>query len=108
MSTWKITGVKILPQAEGQVDVVSKVAWVAKLSEADKTASECGDVRLEYTAGNNFVPFEQLTEEQLVDWVKAALGDEEVAKVEANLSGRLQYLLAPTVVNKPLPWISNE
>lgn len=108
MSTWKITGIKVLPQVEGQVDVVSKVAWVAKLSEADKTASECGDARLEYTAGSTFVPFEQLTEEQLVDWVKAALGEEEVAKVEANLSGCLKYLIAPAVVNKSLPWISNE
>ena len=108
MSTWKITGIKVLPQAEGQVDVVTKVGWRATLSEADKTASECGDARLEYKAGSKFVPFDQLTEEQLVGWVKAALGEEEVAKVEANLSGRLQYLLAPTVVNKPLPWISNE
>ena len=108
MSIWKITKIKVLPQAEGQVDVVTKVAWRASLSESDKTVSEYGDVNLTYIAGSEFTPFEQLSEEQLIGWIKAALGEEEVAAIEANLSGRLQYLLAPTTVEKPLPWTSNE
>lgn len=37
-----------------------------------------------------FIPFENLTEEIVINWVKADLGEEKIAKIEAEYLARLQ------------------
>ena len=48
-------------------------------------------------------PFDELTEEVVIGWVKEALGEEKVAEIEALLSERLSEKSAPTKA-AGLPW----
>ena len=52
----------------------------------------------------NYTPFEQLTEETVLGWVKAELN---TAEVEQALANKLNEKLNPTVVTD-LPWAETE
>jgi hypothetical protein len=104
MSTWTIDALEAYPQAEGQTDVVFTIHWRAELSQDEKTTSNYGSVGVTYKAGDPFTPFAELTQDQVIGWAKAALGDESVATIEAGLQSQLQSLLNPTVVTPTLPW----
>ena len=50
------------------------------------------------------IPFEDLTQEQVIGWVKEKLGgDEKVAEIEAALEARLAEVISPSKING-VPW----
>jgi hypothetical protein len=51
----------------------------------------------------NLIPFANLTEEQVVSWVKEALGADKVAEVEAALQNQLDQQRNPTQA-AGVPW----
>jgi hypothetical protein len=51
----------------------------------------------------SFIPFDELTEDVVIGWVKAQLGEEQVAALEANIAAQLDALLNPTTTTG-LPW----
>ena len=62
-----------------------------------------GSVGLERPEGD-LVAFDDLTEDQVIGWVKAKLGgDEKVAEIEAALQARLDEVITPTKING-VPW----
>jgi len=61
-----------------------------------------GSVGLERPA--TLVPYDQLTEAEVIDWVQSNIGgDEKVAEIEAQLEARLQELINPSKING-VPW----
>ena len=62
-----------------------------------------GSVSLERPEGD-LIAFEELTQEQVIDWVKEKLGgDEKVAEIEAALEARLAEVISPSRING-VPW----
>lgn len=53
-----------------------------------------------------FTPYDQLTQEQVIGWVQAALGEQGIANMEACVQGQINSILNPPVSpqNTPLPW----
>ena len=51
-----------------------------------------------------FKPYAALSEAEIVAWVKAQVGDERVASIEADLAEQINDRASPPVVNTPLPW----
>jgi len=53
-----------------------------------------------------FTPYDQLTQEQVIGWVQAQLGEQGVANFEANVQGQIDTQVNPPVPpqNTPLPW----
>jgi hypothetical protein len=105
MSTWKVVALNAYPKSEGQENVVFTIHWRAELSQDDEVASNYGSVPVTYVAGEPFTPFTELTQDQVVGWVKEALGADKVAEIEAGLASQLQSLLNPVSVSPALPWI---
>ena len=54
---------------------------------------------------DNLIPFADLTEETVVNWVKEKLGDEKVAEIKAALQAQLDEQAAPTKASG-LPWVN--
>ena len=53
---------------------------------------------------DNLIPFADLTEDVVIDWVKEALGgDEKIAEVEAALQARIDEMITPTK-EAGVPW----
>jgi hypothetical protein len=49
-----------------------------------------------------FIPYDQLTEAQVLGWVYTGLGDQK-AEIEATLTAKVQKQLSPTTANG-VPW----
>jgi hypothetical protein len=55
--------------------------------------------------GAVFTPYENLTKEQVIGWVKNALGEEQVTSYEKNVEKQIESARNPTVVKPALPWL---
>lgn len=66
------------------------------------SAGAYGSIGLERPEGE-LIPFADLIEEQVIGWVKAKLGDEAVANVEAALQAQLDEQRHPTRA-AGVPW----
>ena len=52
----------------------------------------------------DLIPFDELTQEQVIGWVKEKLGgDEKVAEIEKALTDRLAEVISPSKING-VPW----
>jgi hypothetical protein len=104
MSTWKVVALNAYPKSKGQENVVFTIHWRAELSQDDEIASSYGSVPSTYVAGDPFIEFVDLTEDQVISWAKESLGEEQVAEIEANLVSQLKSLLNPISISPALPW----
>lgn len=96
--TWKVVD---LDREVGDGYVYT--AHYAVVATDDSGASEqaCGSIWL--NRPNNLIPFESLTQTQVVEWVKRALGPEDVARVEEAARINLQKRLTPQE-ESGVPW----
>ena len=74
------------------------------VSAADGTYSAGAYGSIGFERPENLVPFADLTEEQVIGWVKEALGgDEKVAEIEAALQSQINQQRTPTTASGT-PW----
>lgn len=79
--------------------LVTIVHWTARLSEA----SSYGTVGLGEPDPDAYTPYDEVTEEQAIQWAKDALGPEEVTTIESFLTAQEQEILNPTTA-EGVPW----
>lgn len=104
MTVWTIVSMTVKTQEAGLSDVVYMVNWLAVDSDGINEARNGGDIELPAPKGA-FIPYGQLTEQQVLEWVWAALGDETRYAIEADLNFQILYMQQPPVVSPPLPWV---
>lgn len=85
-------------------DVVIAANWLASDSVDGIEAQQGGLTELQPAEPGSFTPYDQLTEAQVLAWVQAVLGAEQVAAIEASLAAQIEYAKNPPVVTPPLPW----
>ena len=74
------------------------------VSAADGTYSSSAYGSIGFERPENLVPFADLTEEQMIGWVKEALGgDEKVAEIETALQSQINEQRTPTKASGT-PW----
>ena len=60
-----------------------------------------------FDKGSSVIPFESLTETQVIGWVKTALGDSIVAELETKMKNEIIDSQAPKIsLGKPSSWSS--
>ena len=97
-NTWKIAQL----ERETADGFVFTAHYTVSASDGTYSAGAYGSVGLEKP--ETLVPFADQTEEQVVGWVKAAIGgDDKVAEVEAALQKQLDEQAAPTKASGT-PW----
>lgn len=105
--TWSITQMQVKPQEGQYTDVVVTASWQCAASEAsggiDYSASNYGEASFPMPSGS-FTPYDQLTQEQVLGWVFAEVGQEFKANVEANVQERVANQINPPIISLPLPW----
>lgn len=77
--------------------------WTVNLEDQGESAGAYGSVGFGDPDPTNFTPYDQLTKEQVVGWVKDALGEEQVTSVEEALANQIEQKLNPTDVSG-IPW----
>lgn len=101
---WTITQLDCYPDVDGEKDVVVVAHWTVSNTVEGYTGSAYGTAALKLDPSAPFTPYDQLTETQVVGWVKAALGPEIVGGTEAAVNRQIEDKKNPPIVTPPLPW----
>jgi len=95
MFNWTVSAMDYTVSQDGHTNVVNTVHWRVSKTDGDHSGSSYGTVGLEAPSGT-FVEWDDITEETAVGWAKAALGDEQVAAVEASIDAQIAEQANPT------------
>ena len=103
-NTWVIEKMDCYPTYESQTDVVFTVFWRINATDGTYNSSAYGTQSVTYAAGSSFTPYASLTQGQVIGWVEAGMGTEQVAKYYDMLATNIADQVNPPVVAPPLPW----
>ena len=92
------------PEVNGQTDVVFTVHWTLTGTDGTYSAGDYGSQSITVNSDTSFTPYANLTEDQVIGWVKDAMGAEEVSRYETSIASQIQNQINPTVVTPALPW----
>jgi len=71
------------------------------------SATNIGTQTLDTSQITNFIPFEDLTNDEVVAWTQGAMGAEQVTQIESSIDKQIQDLITPTsitlTVGEPVP-----
>lgn len=104
-TTWKIENIECLTQSGDLENVVYNVAWRVFASDGTAETSVYGAQILSAPDLESFIPYEELTEEEVLGWVHSTMGEDQKALSEASATSSLEQLLSPKVISQPLPWV---
>ena len=100
MATWTIANLE-RNTADGGVVVAH---WRCNEQDGDYTASAYGTCGFTYDASaDGFVPFDQLTEMEVLQWVFDQMGIVQVTDIQENLHKQIEEQKAPSVISG-VPW----
>ena len=103
--TWSIDQMSTIQ--EPQPNYVAEVCWSIMGVDGMYTAIVSSRYVLPNTE-STFVPYEELTEETVINWIQNALGVDGVNNAKAQVQGYIdKQINPPTVVplDTPLPWV---
>ena len=85
---------------KGQVTIAH---WTATLEDQGETASAYGSVGFGDPEADDYIPYDQLTEIQVLQWVFDTLGSEQVTAINDGLANQIEQKLNPPTASG-LPW----
>lgn len=103
-TNWKIEGVDCLTQVGEYADVVYTIHWRVFATDGTDTTSVYSSCIISFVEGGNFTPYQNLTEEQVLEWTFASLGEEGKTKAEQAAVSALEDIISPKIISNPLPW----
>ena len=101
--TWTVTNLMV----ENQGDL-SQVAVFAGFSIAGTDGTHTG--RVQYSVNllpanaQEFTPFHEVSQEEAIQWVKDALGEDRVAAMQGEVDAQIIAAYTPVPQSAPLPW----
>ena len=101
---WNINQLDCYPEVDGETDVIFTAHWDLTATDGEYSGRVYGSVGITHDAEAPFIPYNELTKELVVSWVKEALGEETVAATEANVLQQLEDQKNPKVISPALPW----
>ena len=117
---WNCRTVDCYPEQNNEADVVYNVHWIvagvsdvpmppepATVPGATYSATSIGTQTLDTSQITTFIPFEDLTNDEVVAWTKSAMGAEQVTAIEASIESQINSLITPTsitlTIGEPVP-----
>lgn len=91
---WAIASLPTRPE-DGHADVVCMVNWICTASDGAHSAQLPGTITVDYTPGDPFTPYANLTLQQVLGWVWSAISKTDI---QTYLDDQLGVTVAP------LPW----
>lgn len=98
---WNCKTVDAYPKDGEYTDVVYNVHWIVTGTDDSVPpvqASVYGTQILNVEDITTFIPFDQLTNEEVVAWTQGAMGEEKVLELQANIVSQIELLINPTSV----------
>jgi hypothetical protein len=103
--TWDVSGLdRKLPDGDTCPEgAIYAGGWTATYEEDGQSAYAYGSVGFSDPDPEDYIPYSELTKEQVLGWIKGILGEEQVTAIEASLVDKVQNILNPTTANG-VPW----
>lgn len=105
--TTKITGMSAYPTQDNLTDVVFQVFWRYEGTDGTFTTAMSGTTNIPAPDPQDFIPYDQLTEATVLDWVQQYTNPAVWVDYSAQISAWLVAQHNPPVVQLPLPWTQN-
>ena len=102
---WRVLSMNCLKNLDGLVDVVYEINWLCYAMVNGFDGATQGYAFVQYNPEVAYTPFNQLTQDQVIDWVKDAMGKDAVSQNEQQAIAFAQEKAMPKIVTPPLPWI---
>ena len=115
---WNCKTVDAYPQDGDYSDLVYNVHWrtTGVSDQLDPSGlaysvTIIGTQSLDVSDVTDFIPFEDLTNEEVVAWTQAAMGEEQVVSIEASIESQINSLITPTsitlTIGEPVPPVND-
>lgn len=106
---WSIENLDAIPNLNTLVDYVVVAYWrVVGTNNQGNFGQQYSSVKFSIDPSKpDYVPYDQLTEEQVIQWVQGALGAEKIAEIYAIIDAIIQEQITPAVISPTLPWFPN-
>ena len=109
--TWSVVALDATKTVGSLSDVVTTVHWTASDSETvgsgdsavEHTGSSYGSIGLAEADSGSFTAYADITKDNAVAWAKAALGADEVTKIETSIAAQITESKTPTTTTG-VPW----
>jgi hypothetical protein len=98
---WLISQMDTAPSEDGLTDVVKTVHWRYEGKDVEYTAEVYGAMACATPSETDFTAYEDLTYEQVCEWLVAG---NNVEAMDLNLATQIENLKNPPIVNLPLPF----
>jgi hypothetical protein len=100
--SWIIERLLVKPTEGPNTDVVITADWRCNGTQDNYSGTCYGSASFQPPSGD-FTPYDQLTEQQVLDWCFAN-GVDKTA-IEANVTAQINDQINPPVIAPPLPWL---
>ena len=109
--TWDVVSLDAIKTVGSLSDVVTTVHWTASDSETVgsgdsavvHSGSRYGSVGLAEADSSSFTAYASITKDNAIAWVKAALGSDEVTRIETSIAAQITESKTPTTTTG-VPW----
>jgi hypothetical protein len=102
---WVISQLNCAVELEGLPNVINTIHWRynATKVEGDKTyfAENYGAVNVAQPNPQNFIPYEDVTEQEIINWLEQIL---PIDAMQSSLESNINLQINPIEVTLPLPW----
>lgn len=100
--TWNILSMEAAPSLGAHDNVVMTANWRCVAKEGKYTLTTGNTARFKVNT-EDFTPFPELTEAQVLGWCWESQVDKEF--VETMLQGQIDAQMKPAITPVPLPWV---
>ena len=101
--TWNVVSLDATKTVGSLSDVVTTVHWTASDTDGDHTGSSYGSVGLAEADSSSFTAYASITKDNAIAWAKAALGTDEVTRIETSIAAQITESKTPTTTTG-VPW----
>jgi hypothetical protein len=91
-------------QQDGQNDVVYNIDWRYQASDGKYGYLTEGSTTTTYIPGTPFIPYNQLTEPEVVSWIEGALGPITLTQMQQQADAAIAAQYASPITTPSLPW----
>jgi hypothetical protein len=108
--TWSFPTLQTYANQDGLENVIYVVHW--RLNGACPEESGSYNAQLigtqqiaPFISGSRpFIPYDQITEENITEWLEEAMGPEKIADLHLNIDQQISNSINPPVLYLPPPW----
>lgn len=104
--TWVVEQMYVKPHEDNLTDVVVTVAWRCNGTETSNnvqySGTAYGTVSFSHPDPNNFTPYNDLTQQQVLTWCWDSGVDKTAT--ELSVTNQISSQIDPPIITLPLPW----